>query len=134
MSGELLITADQYFVLQELQHICLGTGQEKVNEALNLSDAAGFLDDKDVGIAACLNDLINGDVRWEMSVLTWDWEVELKCYLLSCVRTQRHVVRLHVLALEHWHSSLGNLIEKRERLGLGRDVGENDLALVGRAA
>lgn len=69
-----------------------------------------------------------------MGVFARGWEVELEGYFLCCVWAQGHVVRLHVLALKHWHSTLRDLVEQRERLGLRRDVRQHDLALVRRAA
>jgi len=67
-------------------------------------------------------------------VLAWEREVKLERDLLSCVGTQRHVVRLHVLALEHGHCALGNLVKQREALCLRRNVGQDHLAFVRRAA
>ena len=43
--GELFVTADEDFSLEESQYVCLGSSQEQINEALDLGDAAGLLDD-----------------------------------------------------------------------------------------
>lgn len=44
VSGKFLVTADKDFSFEESQYLCFGAGQEQINEALDLGNAAGFLD------------------------------------------------------------------------------------------
>ena len=69
-----------------------------------------------------------------MGVLASHREVEFEGNFLSRVRVQLHEVRLHVLRLKHRHRANWNLIQERERLCLGWNVGQDNFTLVGRAA